>query len=105
MKRTTYSAISATPALLATALLLSLSNIIWGQCGLNSDYKKGKFPSVTKLETPPDDALQMPSGVARLVVRQLLEKRYPIHIPDRPLIPGADFLESKNVKVTRDAAS
>ena len=105
MKRTTYSAISATPALLATALLLSLSNIIWGQCGLNSEYKKGKFPSAAKLEVPPDDALQMPPGLARVVVRQLLERRYPIHIPDRFLIPGADYLESKNVKVTRAAAS
>jgi hypothetical protein len=90
--------------LLATALVLGLSSIVWGQCGLTGDYKKGKYPSPMKLEVPPDDALQINTGIARILVKQLLERRTPVHIPGRFLIHGEEFFESKNVTVNREFA-
>ena len=75
------------------------------QCGSNGDYrKKGKFPSAANLEEPPDEALKINTGVARVLVKQLIEKRYPVRIPSRFLIGGEDFTESKNVKVTGTSA-
>ena len=73
--------------------------------GLKYGLQKGRFPSAEKLETPPDDALSINPGVARILLKQLLEKRTPVHIPDRLLIPGAEFFESTNVKVAPEAAS
>lgn len=61
-------------------------------------------PSVKKGDPPPGDALKMTSGIARIVLRDLLQKRYLVSNP-KLLSPGFTFFESKEIRITREALS
>ena len=61
-------------------------------------------PSVKKGDPPPGDALKMTPGIARIVLRDLLQKRFLVSNP-KFLRSGFTFFEAKEIRVTREALS
>lgn len=66
-------------------------------------------PSVKRGDLPPEGAFKMTPGIARIVARDLLKKRYLPSATDKTFyrlyFPGVVFFESKAIRVTRDSLS
>jgi len=70
----------------------------------DKDKAKAPITSVKNGDLPPGDALRMTPGIARIVLRDLLQKRYLVSNPK--LLPsGFTFFEAKEIRVTREALS
>ena len=84
-----------------------------GQCiGAKSyagSYPKGTYPSPVKADRPLESSMKLTPGMARIIVRDLLSKRYLYARPKSGGFlsqdPGASYFESKNIKIDRDAIS
>ena len=83
--------------------------------GKDVDGKKIYIPVAASGDLPPGEAINIPSGVARAVVRDALAKRQLVNIPDSCIACGVPFFETKFpgmtlyearlVKVTKDGLS
>jgi hypothetical protein len=69
------------------------------------DTKKSGSASVKKGEPPLGDAMRMTPGIARILVRDLLQKRHLVSTKAILLTPSYTFLESKDIRITRDELS
>jgi len=71
----------------------------------NKDKKKDEKAEVKKGDPPPGAAKGLSPGIARIMLRDLLQKRYLVSVSDMFLVPGESYFESKSIRVTRDDLS